>query len=30
MGIIPESHKSRLKTDLAKMLVNPVTLTMFT
>ena len=30
MGIIPESHKSKLKTDLAKMLVNPVTLTMFT
>jgi len=30
MGIIPESHKSKLKTDLAKMLVNPVTITMFT
>ena len=30
MGIIPESHKSKLKTDLAKMLVNPVTLTVFT
>src|SRR5208337_307423 len=30
MGIIPESHKSKLKIDLAKMLVNPVTLTMFT
>jgi len=30
MGIIPESHKSKLKIDLAKMLVNPVTLTVFT
>ena len=30
MGIVPESHKSKLKTDLAKMLVNPVTLTVFT
>ena len=30
MGIIPESRKSKLKNDLAKMLVNPVTLTVFT
>jgi len=30
MGMIPESHKSKLRTDLAKMLVNPVTLTVFT
>jgi len=30
MGMIPESNKSKLRTDLAKMLVNPVTLTVFT
>jgi glutaredoxin-like protein len=30
MGIIPESTKSKLKADLARMLVNPVTLTVFT
>jgi glutaredoxin-like protein len=30
MGIIPESHVRRLKTDLAKMLVNPVKVTVFT
>jgi len=30
MGILPESHITRLKADLAKMLVNPVTLTVFT
>jgi glutaredoxin-like protein len=30
MGIIPESHKTKLKTDLAKTLVNSVTLTVFT
>ena len=30
MGIIPETHIAKLKTDLAKMLVNPVTLTVFT
>jgi glutaredoxin-like protein len=30
MGIIPESHASRLKTDLAKNLVNPVKVTVFT
>jgi glutaredoxin-like protein len=30
MGILPESQKARLKHDLAKMLVNPVTVTVFT
>lgn len=30
MGIIPESHVPQLKSDLAKALVNPVTLTVFT
>ena len=30
MGIPPESQKARLKGDLAKMLVNPVTVTVFT
>jgi glutaredoxin-like protein len=30
MGIIPESHIPQLKSDLAKALVNPVTLTVFT
>jgi len=30
MGILPESHVSRLKADLAKMLVNPVKVTVFT
>ena len=30
MGIIPESHIKRLKSDLTKLLVNPVTLTVFT
>jgi len=30
MGMIPESNKSKLRTDLAKILVNPVTLTVFT
>jgi glutaredoxin-like protein len=30
MGILPESHITRLKADLAKLLVNPVTLTVFT
>ena len=29
MGMIPESNKSKLRTDLAKILVNPVTLTVF-
>ena len=30
MGILPESHITKLKTDLARMLVNPVTVTVFT
>jgi len=30
MGILTESHMAKLKADLAKMLVNPVTLTVFT
>ena len=30
MGILPEAHVSRLKADLAKMLVNPVRVTVFT
>ena len=30
MGVLPESHVTRLKADLAKMLVKPVTLTVFT
>jgi glutaredoxin-like protein len=30
LGILPESHANRLKTDLANALVNPVTLTIFT
>ena len=30
MGILPESHVSRLKADLAKMLVNPVKVIVFT
>jgi glutaredoxin-like protein len=30
MGILPESHINKLKTDLAKLLVNPVTITVFT
>ena len=30
MGILPESHITRLKTELAKLLVNPVTVTVFT